>query len=408
MTNKPVYVIAGALMSFSAMTLPRTAWAEDVIVKTIAPDNPTSQPAPTGTAAGNGKAGSSSAQPAKSPVRPARAGHVNTGIRRVDAGLIRARLSPEQIGKIESALDPLADQFRQSAQDLQAEFNQTAKDLTEVMGKRDAESQKKSREIIKHQQEAYRKLGQIGENFRPDMEAIFLPMLSDEQAARYKDYIEESSDTPAGRAKQRARTQLWEFRAAELDEEQQNRVRDIIAKELEEFARTNPDYEQNMNRLSELLAKAREAGNEEEQKSIRDDMIKASKSYFDAVKAAREKAMVALSDEQRGKLEAEADKRFKQNVDHVIVAAVLPTEQLGLDEDQKQKVQGLANAARAALTDLGPDEYGLTRDLAAQLKKDIAEVLSDAQKQKYGKAGISWNYGGDNPPEGKPSVVWRD
>jgi hypothetical protein len=265
--------------------------ADDVTVKTITPDKPPDPARPPGD-----PSKVSSTNPPASQPAPAVSGQpqprtiqpwVHTGISRVDGALVAAGPSQDQVAKINAAVAPLAKQFQESTKPLQAEFFETIKAMTAFTVPGAKVSPEDRAKATKLQQEAQRSLYEAGEKVRPDFEAQFLPLLTEAQVAKYKDALEESADTPTGRAKFRARMDLHWYRAAGLTDQEQTKVRDILAKAYLEFDQAHPDYNDKIGQLWAEANKARADGKADAAKAADDQVGKLYKEYADSMKAAR-------------------------------------------------------------------------------------------------------------------------
>ena len=181
------------------------------------------------------------------------------------------------------------------------------------------------------------------------MEQKFLPLLTDEQAKKYKDAIEESSDTPAGRVKRFARSMLWRYRPADLTEAQQTQIVNIYVKALAAFYEANSDYERKSIDLSAKVRQADADAKPEAAQAARAEAVKFTQPMTDLLKSVREQADKVLTAEQRDKVKQAAVEHARQMINQTITNVTLPLDALGLSEDQTRKVAELTAAAREAL-----------------------------------------------------------
>ncbi|MDD4892221.1 MAG: hypothetical protein PHU85_20050 [Phycisphaerae bacterium] len=400
--NRLAFVAAVAAMLFLVVTV---LHADDVTVKTIKPDpaDPAGKPvAPADPAA----------QPAvapKPPTAPSPFGPmpgskwIDTGISRVSYALSQATPTDEQAEKIKTSVADIRRQITDQNRPGQEELTKLQEEMAQP------KNRDKLAEMSKRWQELFRPMQERAEKFRPALEEKFLPLLTAAQVKKYSDAMDETSETPAGNAKRYARTMLFKYRGAELSEDQRAQMRDVYSKRLEEFYRTTgtADWAKKAQDLTLKAYSARQAGNTKEADALNAEYQKMSQPFNDALKAADKEAEQLLTAEQQAKLKAARAEESRRATDFAIDTVTVPLGELGLSDQQKDKSAELVDAARAAMADLGPDDWTKKHELGQQLKKDIAELLTPEQQAKLKKARITYTYD-SKTKQTKPIVSFND
>jgi Spy/CpxP family protein refolding chaperone len=304
---------------------------------------------------------------------------LDSGDRVFDIALKALNVTQEQAAALADILKSAREANKASAEEIGRHY----KNLQQKLAEASAESADNAtaQAHIAELQEQMRQLndlnGRRGRQLRDRLAQQVLPLLGREQADSFRNRLADWSDapdSPDAAARRLARMALRQFTdGIELTGPQLERAIAILIKHNEA---THTRQEKAQRELRQLVAAAQQSPDDPE---LAAKVAKRQAQMKDEDRAARDAVRKAIeelfSPEQKRTVSQHGKARAARWVDSAVEAALAPALDFQLTDAQARKINGLGEAAKAAMNKLEPDNWAGREELIRQLRSDVASQL---------------------------------
>ncbi|MDD4889436.1 MAG: hypothetical protein PHU85_05860 [Phycisphaerae bacterium] len=308
-----------------------------------------------------------------------------TGIQQLDAPLSWAgQLTDEQMNKLKPVLEQLRDQYRDAAKPLREQRDDATKRMQEAAGefwrlKQAGQDASKAlaanKAAAEDVQRVEREMLQTGEKLADGAMDKILPVLTDDQAKRFKGARENFLDTPELRAKRWAQGSLnSRFYGVDLTEEQKAKAMGMLIKDYPQYEQQQKPRGEKMRALSEKLGEAMTAKDAKAQEAINAEMAALRQVGDNELRVCGDRIVEQVMTKEQARRFRNKEASWKDTPDGKVLRFVRD-----LIGDEAAEIE-LADAQKAKIKDILD-----TREAQAKEARDAAAKLTPEEHKEMQK-----------------------